>query len=365
MTSPETQRAWLVTGATGFLGRHVLDILQSRREPARVLALVRDRAAWSQPAGTRSLTRVEPIEGDVTETGWWKSGRLGGSAAGDSALGTRRPALGGILHLAAMVRHRQQDAEPLRHVNVDGTHNMVRLAAHHRCRLVLLSTSGTVGCFRAPGAVADEAAPYCEDEVCRWPYYRSKIEAEREGRRLAGELGVELVIIRPPVLLGPGDPKRRSVAHVERLLDGKLPFLIEGGMHYADVRDVAAAVVRVMEVTQPKPVYHLPGTMCTITEFYRDVADLAGMTPPKRIIPYRLAWTLAWLADRLGLRVLPAPALVEMAAHHWGLGSRYAEADLGYRSRPGRETLRDTIAWLRKQGEQGEQGERDEQETKV
>ena len=68
---------------------------------------------------------------------------------------------------------------------------MVRLAARHRCRLVLVSTSGTVGCFRHPDATADEEAPYCEREVARWPYYNSKIQAEQTARKLADELGVQ------------------------------------------------------------------------------------------------------------------------------------------------------------------------------
>lgn len=268
-----------------------------------------------------------------------------GRPAGSQATGA--PRIGGILHLAALVSHRRRDADRVHHVTVDGTLNLVRLAARLGCRMVFVSTSGTVGCSRQPGYAPDEDAPWCDHEVRRWPYYRAKIAAEREARHLAAELGVELVIVRPPVLLGPGDPTRRSVAHVQRLLDGRLPFLIEGGMHYADVRDVAAAVVRIMALQRPRPVYHLPGTMGTITAFYRDVAALAGVEPPGRVLPYRVAWVLAEVAARLGLHRLPDPALVEMAAHYWGLRSRFAEAELGYRSRPGRETLRDTIAWLR------------------
>ena len=79
----------------------------------------------------------------------------------------------------------------------------IREAAERGCRLVFVSTSGTVGCFRDPAGSADEASPFCEAEVGGWPYYRSKIDAEREARRLADQLGVRLVIMRPPVLLGP------------------------------------------------------------------------------------------------------------------------------------------------------------------
>jgi nucleoside-diphosphate-sugar epimerase len=203
-----------------------------------------------------------------------------------------------------------------------------------------------VGCFREPGPAPAEDAPYCEREVAGWPYYRSKIEAEQAARRLAGELGVELVILRPPVLLGPGDHRFRSSQHVARLLRGKVPFLIRGGMHYSDVRDVAAALLQAMERATVRPVYHLPGTICSVEDFYREVAVLAGRRPPRAVVPFRLAWLAATLTHRLGLSVLPEPRLLEMASHHWGLRSRYAEAELGYRSRPGAETLRATIDWL-------------------
>jgi nucleoside-diphosphate-sugar epimerase len=224
---------------------------------------------------------------------------------------------------------------------------MIRLAARRRCRILFVSTSGTVGCFRQPEQMAFEEAPFCEAEVRHWPYYRSKIEAERQGRALAEQLGVELIIARPPILLGPGDHRHRSSAHVQRLLDGKVPFVVNGGMHFADVRDVAAALIRLMRLPTPRPIYHLPGIQCSIAEFYRQVGELAGVAAPRGRIPYRLAWSAAMLSSKLHLHLLPEPTLVEMAAHYWGMGSHYSESELGYRTRSGTDTLRDTIHWLR------------------
>lgn len=324
---------WLVTGASGFLGRHLLEVIEGDPRAQPPIALVRDERSWGELAWTAQLPRVRVLTGSVTEPDDWTASPV---LAG----------LGGIFHLAALVRHGRGDAEAMRRTNVDGTLNMVRLAAARRCRLLFVSTSGTVGCFRRPGAAPDEDAPYCEREVAGWPYYRSKLEAERAARRLAGELGVELVIMRPPVLLGPGDHRFRSSQHVLRLLRGKVPFLIRGGMHFADVRDVAQALLRAMERDVVRPVYHLPGTICSVEDFYRQVAALAGRRPPRAMVPFRLAWLAAALAERLGLTLLPEPSLIEMASHHWGLGSRYSADELGYRSRPGAETLAATLDWL-------------------
>ena len=323
---------WLVTGASGFLGRHVLQHVERTGGDRKTIALVRVGSEWSGMAWTRALTHTTPLVGTVDgDQSWTADPGLDG--------------LGGIFHLAALVRHSRKDADEVYRTNVHGTLNMVRLAAARRCRLVFVSTSGTVACFRDPLRSADEESPFCEDEVRPWPYYHSKVVAEREARRLAIELGVELVIVRPPVLLGPGDHKFRATNHVIRFLRGRLPFLIRGGMHFADVRDVAGALVCAMARAKLRPVYHVPGTICSIEAFYAMVARAASAPPPRLIVPFALAWWMAKLAGPL--HILPEATLVEMGARYWGMTSRYAADDLGYASRAGPDTIADTVAWVR------------------
>lgn len=329
MTRAE-ERPILVTGASGFLGRHLLQAL----EPRPALALVRDEAAWRALEWTGKLGPVELVEGSVLEPEHW---------ADDPRLG----ALGGIVHLAAEVRHSRRDTADLERTNVEGTLAMVRLAAARRCRLVFVSTSGTVACFRTPEARADEEAPFCEEAVAGWPYYRSKIRAEREARRLAEALGVDLVVVRPPIVLGPGDHRLRSTSNVLRFLRRKLPFVIRGGIAFVDVRDVAAALVRLTALPQVRPVYHLPGTECSVEAFFRMAEEVSGVPAPRWVLPYRPAWLLASALAALRIHLLPDPVVVEMASRHWGLASRWAEAELGFRAREPRETLRDTVRWLR------------------
>lgn len=322
---------WLVTGATGFLGRHLLeDIVQSGGGGA-VAALVRSREEWEAQSWTGVLAGVRTVVGTVTDPAHWEADPL-------------LQNLTGVVHLAALVRHSRHGAEEVYTTNVGGTTALARLAARRRCRMVFVSTSGTVGCFRTPGESAGEDAPYAESEVGRWPYYHSKILAEREAIRLTAEAASELVILRPPVLLGPGDHRHRSTGHLIRWLRGRLPFLVHGGMHFADVRDVAAAVRRVMSLPAPRPVYHLPGTASSIEAFFEAAAREAHRPAPRLVVPWRPAWLLAALTRPLHL--LPDPVVVEMASRWWGLHSLHAADELQYRSRPGPETLRDTIAWL-------------------
>ncbi|MBM4344818.1 MAG: NAD-dependent epimerase/dehydratase family protein [Deltaproteobacteria bacterium] len=333
-------RRLLITGATGFLGRHVLQALRADQPETRALALCRRRADWNRQPWTAPLDHVDVIEGGVTgPEGWTGDRRLKGCA--------------GLVHLAAVVRHSRRDPADLYETNVDGTLRMVRLAAQLGCPMVFVSTSGTVGCFESPDEKADEDAPYVERTVGGWPYYDSKIRAERKARALAAQLGVPLTLVRPPILLGPGDHRLRSTGHVLKYLRGAYPFLIEGGMSFVDVRDAAPAILRALDHPARRPVYHLNGTDCGVVAFFELCRQVCGVRPPDYVLPFAIAHRLATAAERVAHLTgrkspLPDPVVLEMGRHYWGLASLHAERELGFRARPPRQTLADTIDWLRR-----------------
>jgi nucleoside-diphosphate-sugar epimerase len=330
------QSTYLITGATGFLGRHILKSLRRAAPHARIVILARDSASWERQSWRSEVGDVEVIAGSLIRIDDWKND-------------PRIAQLDGIFHLAAIVRHSRSHPEEMIRTNVDGTLSMVRLAAEKKCRLLFTSTAGTVAGSLKSEDAADEDAPFADDLVGKWPYYASKIRAEREAHALAQRLGVEMIVFRPPVMLGPEDHRFRSTAHLLRILRRKLPFILEGEMHFVDVRDAADAMVRAILHPAPKLVYHLVGTRSTLDEFFRMASKEAGTEAKWRILPTRFLLYLARLNEKSGIRlhVIPDPVVIEMASHHWGLASRHAEADLGYRSRAPQETLRDTIKWMR------------------
>ena len=328
-------RSYLVTGATGFLGRHVVTAIRANEPDSRIFALVRDPAA----ASLRPLSYLKGVElvagSPVEPAGWQDDARLSD--------------LDGIYHLAAEVKHSRADTAEMNRLNVDGTLAVVRFAHAKAARIVFVSTSGTVGCSTKADDAPDENASFCEATARGWPYYMSKIEAEKRSRELADELGVELVVVRPPVLLGPGDHRFRSIGNVMRVLRGRLPFVVTGGMNFVDIRDAAAAMVAAMHHPSPRPVYNLPGTASSLDGFFRRVARLAGIEPSWRVLPSSLVWMLARANEIAGkpLHILPDPVVIEMAGHYWGISSRYAAADLNYSTRDPDETIADTIEWIR------------------
>ena len=179
----------LVTGATGFLGEHLCRVLVERGHTVRGLA--RTRSAILADLG------VEHIRGDVL--------------AGDE-LDAALEGVSAVFHLAGAVSRDPDDAQRMMRLHVDGTRRVLeKMAEHGVKRMVLASTSGTIGVSKDE-EVLDESAPYAEDIVAGWPYYASKIYQERLAFEHGERLGVEVVAVNPSLLLGPGDrPGRGAV----------------------------------------------------------------------------------------------------------------------------------------------------------
>lgn len=171
----------LVTGAAGFIGRAV--VAELSRNGTQVTAIV--RRPWSF-AGHIKVCQVDDIG---PETRW------------DEAL----VGCGAVVHLAARVHVMREDTHnPLaayRHVNTEGTLALARQAATAGVRrMIFVSSIKVNGKATAPGAVFTEADPPAPVD----PYGVSKAAAETGLLALGSEKAMEVVIVRPPLVYGPG-----------------------------------------------------------------------------------------------------------------------------------------------------------------
>jgi nucleoside-diphosphate-sugar epimerase len=173
----------LVTGATGFIGSALLRRLE--RTGLEVLACAR-----SVPASSAGSGRVQWLERDL-------------GFSGDPLEGVDD--LDVVVHLAARVHVIDEKAgrplEQYRRVNVGGSSRMARSAARRGAkRFVFISSIGVNGNRSSRPFTKDD--PPCPAGA----YAVSKFEAETELKTVAAETGLELVVIRPPLVYGPGAP---------------------------------------------------------------------------------------------------------------------------------------------------------------
>jgi dihydroflavonol-4-reductase len=308
----------LITGASGFLGRHLVELL---RDTAPLRLLLRDPR--SAPAD------AEVVHGDVT-----------------SPEDVRRAAegVGQIYHLAGIVSRHPKDDPQVYRVHIEGTRNVCAGAlAAGADKVVVVSSSGTVAVGKEPFA-HDEESGYKQHVVGEWGYYLSKIFAEKLALDYFSRHGLPVVVVNPALLLGPGDERDTSTKDIRLFLEGKILAIPLGGMSVVDVRDTAAGLVAGMQRGRPGERYLLGGANWTFRRLIEEVAHISGVRAPRLQPPFAVQ---LW-SGRLLRTIRPKmqgldDATIKMSALYWYVDSRKAQAELGFRARDPRETLIDTV----------------------
>jgi dihydroflavonol-4-reductase len=312
---------FLVTGATGFVGRHLVGALEG---------------AGHEVVGFS---------------------RSGGRDILDQA-GLREAADGcdGAFHCAGKVSRRPEDAAELYRVHVEGTKALLDACAGVRVkRVVIVSTSGTCAVSETGDRAGTEDDPPPIGIIGQWPYYRAKLFAERAALERNGS-DVEVVSINPSLVLGPGDVNGSSTEDVRRIIEGSVPVVPVGGVSFVDVRDTADALLRAMERGRAGQRYLIGACNLTVRELFGRIARIAGVEPPWIALPRsrELARVGASLVERLAARVGFTPPAdvtsVDMAQCFWYADASKAERELGWRARDPNATLQDTVDDLRARG---------------
>jgi dihydroflavonol-4-reductase len=270
----------LVTGASGFIGSHLIRAL--RAEGFAVRALVHKTPVAEIPG-------ISSIVGNILDM---------------PVLTEAMAAVNIVFHLAAAVGSVVTGPHMFQEVNVKGTEAV--LAAARRAgvgRVVHFSSIGVLGAVKA-GEIADEDYPTAP----RTLYDRTKFVAEAAAQ-LAAKDGLDVVIVRPGWVYGPGD--RRTFKFISAICRRK-SALIAGALGrqtpvYID--DLIAGVLLAAEKGCPGAVYHLAGNeILTPEEMTAIVAAACGVPGPRLKLPRKLAIAVAFLLEKsFGLLKIETP----------------------------------------------------------
>ena len=323
----------LVTGASGFLGSHVVDGLLGRGEEVR--ALVRET---SDTAYLTSLG-VELAVGNLGD----------GQSVLKAAKGVDR-----IYHCAALSAD-WGTWEEFTASNVTGVQNVLEAALIASVeKLVHVSTTDVYG---YPDAPVDETAPY---RARGFPYNNTKIEGEKLVWQYHRKKGLPITVVRPVSIYGP-----RSVSFVIEIVDllktGDMVHIAKGikpaGLAYAtNVVDLM-----LLAADNPKSVgqaYNAcDGSSVGWREYVNRLADIVGVKHPGIVIPYRLAYFVGLLMEKIYVmfgkkdRPLLTRTVVEIFGTSQGFSIEKARRELGYEPKVDfEEGMKRVESWLKEAG---------------
>jgi len=319
--APRARRTAWVGGATGFLGSHVVSALEARGDEV---------VPVSKSGGGGRARAVDVLDPDAVR---------------ESARGCELAFL-----CTGRVTRGRDESEELYRLHVLGTKSaLAGLRAAGVRRVVVASTSGTLAVGTDPQRIADEGCRAPLELIAGWPYYRTKMYAEREALEANAPPSFEVVVVNPSLLLGPGDVRESSTGDVRRFLEGVIPATPAGGIAFVDVRDAALGMLLAVDSGRPGERYLLNAQNLTVAAFFQRLERISGVRAPVFKLPASrpVALGIGRLFTKAVRAIGGEPPVseesIEMGQYFWYCDSSKAERELGFRPRDPGETLRDTV----------------------
>jgi dihydroflavonol-4-reductase len=318
----------LVTGASGFLGWHVVQVLRQRGIPVR--ALVR------KPDAVKDLD-AELAQGDLRDAPSVQNAMAG---------------CGLVFHVAADYRLWVRHPAEMFRSNVDGTRNVLEAARQAGVeRVVYTSTVGCIGFVK--GGLGDETTPVSFADMAG-PYKQSKFQAEQVALEYA-HAGLPVVIVNPTTPVGEHDVKPTPTGKtIVDFLRGAMPAYIDTGLNVVDARETAEGHWLACEQGRVGERYILGSENLTLRQIFESLSVITGRPAPKIQIP----WTIAWLAgvcstgwaNLTGDEPRVPIAAVQMAKKKMWVTHAKAARELGFRPSPAGVALRRAAEWFQGNG---------------
>jgi len=167
--------------------------------------------------------------------------------------------------------------------------------------------------------------------------------------------GLDAIVVCPTGVIGPYDFKPSDMGQLFiDFVKKKLKTYIDGAYDFVDVRDVAIGHILACEKGRTGESYILSGEQITITDLMLTIEEITGVRPPRFKMPIWLAKIIATFTPlyysltntkprftSYSIRTLTSNSMISHAKSH---------RELGYSPRPIRESIADTIQWLKENG---------------
>lgn len=326
---------YLVTGAAGFLGSNICSQLLERGERVRAFVLEGDKAAKFLPE------RVEVFYGNLCD-----------KASLFPFFSVEQGVKTICIHVASMVTVNPYYRKTVLDVNVGGTENIVDMCLEHKECEKLVYVGSTGGIPELPhGEKIKEIAEVNLDKVEGW-YSKSKAMATNNVFTAVKNRGLKACVVYPTGIFGPNDyAVSETTSTIIKILKGEMPIGIDGSFNLVDVRDLAAGCIAAADKGRIGEGYILGNDVIRFKDLNKILVQETGCKSIKFFLPIFLAEMIAKRMEKKAEKTGEMPLMTTFSVYNLKRNNvfDYSKAinELGYRTRPMHQTLRDQIKWLK------------------
>ena len=315
-----------MTGATGFIGGHLVSKLLARGD--QLTCLVRN------PAKAANLAQqgATLVKGDVSDRAVMRDAMRG---------------MDGVFHIAALYKLGLEFKDQMYAANVDGTRNTLEAAIEAGVpKIVYTSTIGVFG--NTHDQIVDESYRVAQDSLFS-EYERTKWAAHYEVALPLQQQGAPIVIVQPGGVTGPDDVSPLNMTYEFYLK--RMPVMMgpKAGVTVAHVDDIAGGHILALEKGRNGESYILAGPAITYKKMMEMWQSICGISAPKVWLP---GWAAA-LSSQLvsGLEkifklqvALSSEVLMTQADYTFFASADKAKRELGWQPRPLETAFKEVLA---------------------
>ena len=323
----------VVTGATGHVGNVLIRELLTQGYVVRALVLPDDDCRPIKDLST------EIVRCDIT-----KPPELEAAFSGADL----------VFHLAGIVTIMPGMAKILDRVNVGGIRNVITACRATGIRRLVYTSSIHAIAEPPHGTVIDESQPFDPNRVLG-DYARSKARATLLLIEEISKGGLDAVICCPTGIIGPFD---YAISNIGQLIldfaSGHLKSYVSGAYDFVDVCDVACGLILAANKGQIGRHYIFSGAQVQVPELMDELAIDTGYPAPSYRIPAGIARAAGILASSYYRLIRRRPVFtaysIDVLRSNSQVSSARAREELGFTTKPWRESIRDHVEWFRTEG---------------